>query len=413
MVICEYTEYKRGSGIMAKRGKSKLKGNSEVVNQIKIAVISSVICSLLAATVSSVFLLNRLQINFENMQNNVLEMKTNISSMSKDVDDIGDRVIKVETNITNISKLEERIGTIESAIILSAAKTLMPTENAMSSIGIEYGVSKLQYNLSEPKWKSIEVIAKDINTGKEYKAKDLMGEKILLPYKNGSQDVLFYGQFNENNLWDGNCIINVYERDQLVLIMDAVYDDGNLLEYQQVIPYTNNTDGDIWIISNRLRVGEANIGESWNYIRESEIVKSFDLNSASENNLINIELFKLRTDLHLIGYYHGNTSEGFYNDDTGNAYLVKYAEDGTVRTLYAGKFKNGKFHDDSGNAWYIAREEDTEYMYFKGVFKDGRAKEENKDVPFENPVYIERITEIIQSYTFKCELKWFDTRIIY
>lgn len=425
MVICEYAVYKRGSDAMPKRGNSNSRGNIEVennikdenkvkfVNQIKVAVASSIICSLLAGAVGSVLMLTRLQANVENMQSDMLELKTDMASMSTDVRAISDRMIVAEKDISRISKLEDKISEIESMVYLGAAKTLIPTENAMSSIGIEYGVSKLQYNFSEPKWEDIEVIAKDIKTGEEYNAEDLAGKKIILPYKNGNQDVLFYGEFNENNSWDGNCIINVYDNDHLVLIMDAEYDNGDLLRYQQIIPYTVRTGEDVWIISNRVNMGEFNSGENWNYIRTNEIKKDFELNNVTEDSIINVELFKLKIDSCLESYYHGNTSDGYYNDDTGTAYWVKYAVDGTVRTLYVGRFRDGNFQDDTGNAWYITREEDTEYMYFKGVFKDGRTKEENKEVPFENPVYIERITEITQGYAFKCELKWFDTRIIY
>jgi|InofroStandDraft_1065614.scaffolds.fasta_scaffold83208_1 hypothetical protein len=60
-------------------------------------------------------------------------------------------------------------------------------------------------------------------------AEEISDCKVLLPYKSGDQDVFFYGQINENGRWDGNCILNTYEGDKLVLITDAVYDNGNLI----------------------------------------------------------------------------------------------------------------------------------------------------------------------------------------
>lgn len=49
-------------------------------------------------------------------------------------------------------------------------------------------------------------------------------------------------------------------------------------------------------------------------------------------------------------YYVGNTSDSKYNDDTGNAYLIKFDESGNVITLYTGRFRNGQLHDESGDA---------------------------------------------------------------
>ena len=60
-------------------------------------------------------------------------------------------------------------------------------------------------------------------------AEEISDCKVLLPYKSGDQAVFFYGQINENGRWDGNCILNTYEGDKLVLITDAVYDNGNLI----------------------------------------------------------------------------------------------------------------------------------------------------------------------------------------
>lgn len=66
--------------------------------------------------------------------------------------------------------------------------------------------------------------------------------------------------------------------------------------------------------------------------------------------MLDIASFQKFLNLNLVEFYHGNTSNGYYNDDTGNAYLVQYNNSNTVKTLYCGNFKDGVFNDNTGNA---------------------------------------------------------------
>ena len=43
----------------------------------------------------------------------------------------------------------------------------------------------------------------------------------------------------------------------------------------------------------------------------------------------------------LIRYYSGSTKDEEYDDETGNAFLVDFDEDGGVLLLYQGQFKSG------------------------------------------------------------------------
>ena len=82
---------------------------------------------------------------------------------------------------------------------------------------------------------SYAIIATDYKTGIEYTASELEGKKILCSYEDNGQDVIFYGQYNENMHWDGNCLLNVYENDTLVATSYVVYEDGVTISYEQVI----------------------------------------------------------------------------------------------------------------------------------------------------------------------------------
>ena len=104
----------------------------------------------------------------------------------------------------------------------------------------------------------------------------------------------------------------------------------------------------------------------------------------------------------LLSYYNGNTSNSEYNDNTGKAYLAKYHEDGTIKTLYVGNFVNGNFNDDTGNAWDIAySDEYNAYFYNTGIFQDGEAINKSSI-----PKSIKDIKQITSNYTFECDLKW-------
>lgn len=69
-----------------------------------------------------------------------------------------------------------------------------------------------------------------------------------------------------------------------------------------------------------------------------------------------IEDFIEEIDTPVDSYYRGNTSNGIYNDNTGEAYLVRYNEDGTVKVLYKGIIRKGN-HADSKKIDYVTREQ--------------------------------------------------------
>ena len=110
--------------------------------------------------------------------------------------------------------------------------------------------------------------------------------------------------------------------------------------------------------------------------------------------------------LHAI--YYGDTSKGYFNDDTGDACMVYFSEDKTVRLLYVGNFKNGTFEDDTGNAWYIVKNENTSYMYYKGCFMNG-IENRSREFELENNLSEQRIQEIIKENKFQFfDVVWTD-----
>lgn len=323
--------------------------------------------------------------------------QTNITNIQKDITDIN-------ASLSQINELSAAIARLEGKL---EATTVALNKEQIETLNICSESKNLIYVAAGPQWQEVSYIGTNEKTGEEYSAKELIGVKMLIPYEEDGQDVLFLGQYNENMHWDGECTINVYDGTTLSLITDAVYDDGTLLSYKQVMPTNNGTDGDTWSISERFINDSTNSGETICYYRNDNRTRTFDLKTVTESDVLSVDTFNvIYNNLVMEGYYNGNTSKGLYNDDTGNAYLIRFTKEGKVRTLYQGKVKNGHFNDDTGNAWYITKDENTEYMYYKGIFKMDSVNKDLPDSEYENPVTSEQINEIISNADINCELIW-------
>ena len=341
----------------------------------------------------------------------IIEMRKDVEGISADIKEIKDNFSSDMNSME--SRLKEDIRGIEEDIA-KLEERVFGYHNLVAEVS-DFSfpsISKRDINiLSAPEWSSADIIAYDVESGKQYMAKELSNEKLLLSTigANG-QETYFYGQFNEKNQWDGNCIINVYQNESLILITDAQYQNGKLLEYKQIIQ-----DDKVWIVSERKREENFNSGDTWTYVRDKNYLKTFDSDIVTISDIHNVDMFSKNViaDAKLEGYYKGNTSDGFYNDDTGEAYLVKYATDGTIRYFYHGKIRNGYPNDNTGNAWDIAKGVDTEYMYYKGVFENGTArKDRDPKHIFINPITVEEIEKLIAyeniEEILKCDLQWYE-----
>lgn len=364
---------------------------------------------LLVGMIAIPFELDNIKFQLNNINDDIKEMK---EDMKEDIGDLDEELKEVSSKVSKFDGMyiDERLKNLEDILKNQTFVKVEPTEEIISSLKMTHDVTSDFYYLSAPTWSNTDIIATDSESGEKYSATELIEQKLFIPYKSEGQDILFLGQFNEKNHWNGNCLFNVYENDVLVFIMEAEYNDGNLKSYKQVIPAKTARKENIWIISERENIGKENIGNSWNYIKLAEYEKIID-SSIKASEVISVDMFKRQLNTRLEGYYHGKTSNGSYNDNTGTAYLIKYADDGTIRTLYCGNFKNGMFHDNTGNAWYITKEPETSYMYYKGIFENGYARKD-KNSYFENDLTIERINEITENKEFDCELNWLIEEIL-
>lgn len=345
---------------------------------------------------------NDIQNNINDIQNNINEsvstaIEAEVSSIRVDMESIQNsfnaEIESIKNDINNINNINIVIN--QTSDLANAIKETYSSDNTVYKASGKRVVSNLK-----------KVAGTDINTGKEYTTEDLYNETINFRYENEKgEDVFFKGQYDENGYWYGNCIINRYKDEKLTMIMDAVYESGDLISYKQIFPYTNISGNDVWVFSQRkVLENDTRSGETFMYFRTDDYIKSFDNESASIINIINAEEFKAFMDLPIEGYYNGYTSDGRYNNKSQDAYIVKYKENGDVRYLYVGAVKDGVANDDSGEAWCLSWGYANDgYHYYKGRFLDGEPKGTTKD--WLEPVTQERIDSIVNPNDFECSLQ--------
>lgn len=341
--------------------------------------------------------------------NKISGIETNIQNMETNIQGIQNEVNSYDTEINNISEdFESFKNEVKSQISNNITITIDQHSPLANSIKETYSSDQAVY-LSSGKYAVMDlkqIAGSDIYTGKSYTAEELNNKTINFKYDNeNGEDVFFKGQYDENGYWYGNCIINRYKDEKLTMIMDAVYDSGKLISYKQVFPYTTSFGNDVWVVSNReVLENDVRSGETFMYFRKSDYIKSFDNESASNINIINTEEFLLSIDRQIEGYYNGYTSEGKFNDDSKDAYLVKYKEDGDVRYLYVGAIKDGVANDDSGQAWSLSWGYANDgYHYHKGKFSNGDPIGTTGD--WLKPVTQEQIDAIVNPDAFNCSLQ--------
>lgn len=293
---------------------------------------------------------------------------------------------------TRVSLIEQRLDMIPIAASTDISSDIQATIEAND-------ISKAT---SAPIASSDTIIGNDAE-GNVYLAEDVVNQTILLTYTEKSQEVYFVGQFDEEYHWDGNCIINVYNQDNsLSIITEACYDSGTLTDYKQVFPENNN-----WVYSERKKVNETNEGKTYVYSWDYKQIKNFTLTNVKSDDIYTAANFAEKIDGTLKNYYKGNTSDGRYNDNTGNAYLVCYDDQGYVLSLYIGQFKNGKYDDMSGKAIEVVFDSSNNinrYFFYKGKFKNGgRVNDENIEY-----VSIEQLQVLLKNIEFECSLDWME-----
>lgn len=327
------------------------------------------------------------KIDAQNDQIGSLEsaLREEIHQVSQDMDSFSDDMSSVKEIITALSV---------------KVFDYRPTGFFASAITSTYDGVDAPYSSESPQISAMSyVVYSASNPEREYTAAEVAEQPLLLPYTENGNEVYFYGQLDSAGNWDGRCIVNIYDGNVLQLITDAMYDGGTLLSCKQAFPDTVSGGEDVWVISERKVEDGFSTGETYRYFRSDDYTKAFSLDNVEPDDILNVDEFSAQVSSTLEGYYCGEISDGQYNDDSGDAYFVKFFEDGTVRTLYVGNFKDGQFNDQTGNAWMIGKQEiGALYSFYQGPFKNSVSSKDPRY--WEEPISTDRIQEILKEFGF-------------
>ena len=320
---------------------------------------------------------------------------TRLSAVEKRLDGMEQRLDSVEQRLDNLTTDVSGIKEVVNISAIMASTGFRATVDALSVESNDRNISYTAFNASTS-------IGTD-SDGNEYVAKDLVGDKILLTYTEDDEEVYFLGQYNEKYHWDGYCVTNTYNLSgELTGICESNFDDGRRIDYKSFCKV--HTADDKWIYSDKVCNEDNNSGTNILYSLNYDKKKKFIPTNVRATDIVFTDKFVAENDPRMISFYHGNTADGKYNDNTGEAYEVIYNEDGTVKTLYTGGFKDGTFNDDTGNAWDITYFAQSGYYYYNtGIFRNGNAVEKSGE-----PISVEQIEKILSESMIKIdtELKW-------
>lgn len=369
-------KYKHESRIikMPKKKKNVIQEeNSNNVNNKKIS--AKAIIEIIGAIFTIVSLLailfeayNYVESKFDKLNDKLNEClkKDEISNLTTDVSEMREYLYSDDGVKDQLGEFSDKMDKVTNLLNITAIKADVTTEEYIRS-----NVSIVDNDISN----STSSISPDTcigtdSEGNVYIAKNLVDKTILLTYTEDDKEIYFLGQYNKNYHWNGYCVINTYDADgKLNGINESNFDDGNRLDYESF--YLSDKQNE-WIYTDRDCKKETNEGISIRYKSNFSKQKNFTATNVRVSDLIYIESMKEYDNKEILSYYMGKTSNGVYNDDSGNAYLVMYNSEGFVSVYYKGNFKDGDFEDE--NAIEIVLDESdniNKYFLYNGGFTRG------------------------------------------
>ncbi|MFG6368371.1 MAG: hypothetical protein K1W16_08080 [Lachnospiraceae bacterium] len=288
-----------------------------------------------------------------------------ISNLENRVGNIENEISEMNAEIKNFAELAEQDHEILINIAASSKEETVYNIEVLSNNFARSEVINEETFLSALELDDSHAFARDWNGSTVYGVDVFYNTPIITSYEDNGNEVYFYGRYNESGNWNGTCILNTYNGDNLVSIFEGVYQNGNLFSYKRVDDEKDGT----WLVTDRISQDNYNMGKTWRYSKSNEFVKTFDAETIKEKQIITVDEFLNSTNERLMSYYKGNTSNGLYNDSTGKAYLIKYKDDGNLDYLYVGKMKDGYPNDNTGKAWSVAWGHANDgYHYYDGNF---------------------------------------------
>lgn len=384
---------------------SKKKSPHKVTKEV-LGILISVIGVVLSIIVASATATWAVHVALSDLQQEIAELRRDLS---EDISELRADVAALRADVTN---LQGDVGEIKTYLYGDGGvKEQLTTINTILNYPVITASSEMvqltaSIEKNETGWVGSSITGESIvghdADGHSYKVNELVNQTMLLSYQEDGRDAFFLGQYSEDYKWTGHCVTNAYDSEGFVYsVCEYNYDNGKRLDFKSLV-YKEN--GDYWLFSDRKVDYDngVNIGMNAHYHFDYDKSKGFTKDTVKVSDILYVDSFMQLVNPVLIEYYVGNTSDGYFNDDSGEAYRVTYDNDGYVKTLYIGIFKNGVFNDSTGDAWEIEySEQDNLYYYMKGVFKNGNYVGETYV-----PVTIMEVEDIVSSFQFNCDLKW-------
>ena len=372
--------------------KKKREDKKQNVIQISVGGVITIVVTIALAAIGASW---KISGNITSLNKDVKSINTKLNTANSEIKEMKEYLYADGGVKDQLGELSNNMDSITELLNITAIKANVTTEEYINS-----NVSVVGNNVSSStsSFSADTCIGTD-SEGKAYIAKDLIGQTILLTFDQEDKETYFLGQYNDKYHWDGYCIINTYTDGVLNGVSESNFDDGNRLNYESF--YLSDNQGE-WIYTDRDCKEDSNDGISIRYKLDYDKQKNFTLTNARASDIIYVENLASYDNKEVLSYYVGSTSDGVYNDNSGDAYLVRYNEDGFVNVFYKGCFQNGSF-DDTNAVEIVFDSSNDRYFLYQGTFVDGkRTSDDGIEYVTQN-----EIDTILKENECPNDLKWY------
>lgn len=403
--IIKMTKTKKNNKSIKNDSPNNNQSNKKVI-QISLGGVVGIVVTIAVAAVSATWIIAS---NFGDIKGDIISLNKDVTNLNTELSQTSAEISKMHNYLYNDDGVEDQLGDITTEI--EKMKELFDLKSLIASTALTDDVANISVepnNISTvtTTFTATTCIGTD-SDGNTYIAKDLIDKTILLTFVQDDKEIYFLGQYNENYHWDGYCVTNTYNLDgSLFGICESTFDDGNRLDYESF--YMSETKNE-WIYTDRdcskdENGNVVNKGDSIRYNFNYGETKNFTSTNVRVTDMLYIEDFQDSKDRTMLSHYSGATSDGVYNDESGDAYLIKYNKKGFVKTFYKGRFKDGYFQDE--DALEIVLDESNNinrYFIYEGKFENG-SRENDESIRY---ITQEEIDKIMKENGISIDLKWY------
>jgi len=361
----------------------------------KIVISISAIGIVAAAVVIplTIYQMNYISNTFSDVRSNISDIRDDITDLRVDIGRIDERTDSLQRQLNELRDDFRRLDTETRAIQQSLFSNISfmriyPTDDFRNFISLNFVNPSPNISGFDN-----EVLIGTNGEGENLYFSDLEENHFYMSFPDDQNrgEIWFFGGLDEHGRWHGFCIINHYIDGQLIAL-----DETHFLYGERIGDYRHiSREIGQYRLQYRSWYGDFTDGETFVYQSITFPTERFKTNTP-----IRFEDAIRHT---LISYYRGRISNGYFNDNTGNAISISYTEEGFIRTLYRGHFVNGAFVDqrpfdenslENSAFWIALANDESRYYFYAGPFLNNQPRnnnwhlsEERRISISENPAY--------------------------